>query len=242
MDSTGFKSRIDKLQLTAFTLIELLVVVAIIALLVAILVPALNQAREAAKSVHCKAALKSYGLAFNIYVEENSGKMMPYAISQEDMPFPTKNDPEWWPSLLHYFYDLNVFIMHDMKCTKAVEFAQAPLSNYDGTIWYGLSSYSGGSVYAKPHPHVWMSDGYCRFLNYRGIVEWPADLPIRKLLLRGQWTETTAWGNVSFRHMGKVGVANFLMSDGSVREYNHNDPPPAPHDGQGGYDLWGRTD
>ena len=58
-----------------FTLIELLVVIAIIAILVALLLPAVQQVRESARSVQCKDHLHNLAVAVHNY--ESSNKSLP---------------------------------------------------------------------------------------------------------------------------------------------------------------------
>lgn len=65
----------------AFTLIELLVVIAIIAILAAMLMPALERARGAARSISCISQLREIGLGFQMFANDHEG-MLP-------------NDSEW---------------------------------------------------------------------------------------------------------------------------------------------------
>ena len=67
-----------RVKLYSFTLIELLVVIAIIAILAAMLLPALTQARERAKSIKCLNNYNTFGKAALAYAADNNDYAMPY--------------------------------------------------------------------------------------------------------------------------------------------------------------------
>lgn len=86
-----------------FTLIELLVVIAIIAILASMLLPALNKAREKAKTIKCAANLKQHGTAFNMYADDFDGYLP--TLQQASTPYL----PRWFDVMLPYVSE-GVFI------------------------------------------------------------------------------------------------------------------------------------
>src|SRR5437763_15876310 len=62
-----------------FTLIELLVVIAIIALLISILLPALKEARRAARLTVCTADMRTFGTTMGTYASSFGDKIFAFS-------------------------------------------------------------------------------------------------------------------------------------------------------------------
>jgi prepilin-type N-terminal cleavage/methylation domain-containing protein/prepilin-type processing-associated H-X9-DG protein len=63
---------------SGFTLVELLVVIAVVALLAAVLMPALSQAKTAARRIQCVSQQRQLGLAARMYWNDHQGRGFRY--------------------------------------------------------------------------------------------------------------------------------------------------------------------
>lgn len=58
---------------TAFTVVELLIVIGLIAVILSILLPVMNRARSASRSITCLSNLRQLTVAFHLFAERNEG-------------------------------------------------------------------------------------------------------------------------------------------------------------------------
>lgn len=115
-----------------FTLIELLVVIAIIAVLMSILMPALGRARRQGQAMVCMSRLKSWGVIYKLYTDDNHGS---FPLGWE------RNDTDQWMIALRPYYNDEWKML---LCPSAVRLV---LGAGDSATWKAWDRTIGGHQY-----------------------------------------------------------------------------------------------
>ena len=156
-----------------FTLVELLVVIGIIAVLISVLLPALNNAREAARTAQCLSNLRQIGMGIEMYIGGTKGFLPPAAYQSTYQEYwttilmrdgyirtPSHTNPATDPPLtsgVFYCPNGNTELINEPNPTSANDTGlgasgRRTTSFNDPTIsvdtWYSINGCTDGSIIA----------------------------------------------------------------------------------------------
>ena len=124
----------------AFTLVELLVVIAIIALLMAILLPALQRAKEQARTITCRNKLRQYGICMRMYLDDFEGRFPNpwYWLYSDGGNYEREDTPDGplWP----YIKDKDINLCTSFK-TIGKSMGLEPLYSYSTNGYLGAGGW-----------------------------------------------------------------------------------------------------
>jgi len=227
-----------------FTLVELLVVIGIIAVLISMLLPALNRARESAKTVQCASNLRQMGLCIQLYTQDTKGRYLPAhftaVVTEHFAPTNLAQYPAFFQYLPGMYLKDNTDVMmcpSDQFLNNVTLAQRGPFPRYYSGVrdvrysyffndWLPRGKdpiYPPGSLAGYPPANVGVVVARYNPRNFRGLRD-----PAQTIYL-GETGSASLLGptsadqrNYRFDH-GKRDRMNILFCDGHVHSLQHKD-------------------